>query len=156
MCSPRCSGVVADQGAMSEAVEVKGESGRGPLARWTSMPLYLRILVGLVLGIACGLALGPHAKVLDWAAQIILRVLGALAPALILLAVVRAIMTAEIRGRVAARLGGLLLLNTTVAILVGLAVANVLEPGAGTHLARPEALPSVTGNILGQLLDNIP
>jgi DAACS family dicarboxylate/amino acid:cation (Na+ or H+) symporter len=120
------------------------------------MPLYLRILVGLALGAGCGLVLGPNAAPLDWVAQIILRVLGALAPALILLAVLRAIMTAEIHGRIAARIGALLLLNTIVAILVGLAVANVLEPGAGASLARPEAVPAMGGNIARQLLDNIP
>jgi Na+/H+-dicarboxylate symporter len=120
------------------------------------MPLYLRILVGLALGVPCGLLLGPNAAALDWIAQIILRLLGALAPALILLAVLRAIMTAEIHGRIAARIGGLLLLNTFVAILVGLAVANLMEPGAGSQLARPEAAPAIGGNIAGQLLDNVP
>src|SRR6267154_1537968 len=126
---------------MSDAIEREPEVRRSPLARWTALPLYLRILVGLVLGMACGLALGPNAKGLDWAAQIILRVLGALAPVLILVAVVRAIMTAEVRGRIALNMAGLLVLNTTVAILVGLGVANVLEPGAGTHLNRPDTLP---------------
>src|SRR5438445_6065740 len=121
---------------MSDAIEVRGESRGGPFARWTAMPLYLRILVGLLLGMACGLALGPNAKMLDWTAQIILRVLGALAPALILVAVVRAIMTAEVKRRIALTMGRLLILNTTVAILVGLGVANVLKPGVGTHLGR--------------------
>jgi DAACS family dicarboxylate/amino acid:cation (Na+ or H+) symporter len=113
-------------------------------------------LVGLVLGVVCGLAVGPSAKPLDWAAQIILRVLGALAPALILVAVVHAIMKAEIHGRLALRMGGLLLLNTTVAILVGLAVANVLRPGAGTQLGRPAEVAPVATNIVGQLIDNVP
>src|SRR5258706_7624610 len=110
---------------MSDAIEVQSESRRGPFAWWTAMPLYLRILVGLVLGMACGLAMGPNAKVLDWAAQIILRVLGALAPALILMALVRAIMTAENPGRVALRLGALPILNTNVALPLGLRVRNL-------------------------------
>ena len=129
---------------------------RNPLAWWAGTPLALRIVVGLVLGVVCGLLLGPRAQALDWAARIILRVLGALAPALILLAVLRAIMTAEIHGRIAARMGALLLLNTTVAILVGLGVANVLQPGAGAELARPESTPAIGGNLAEQLLGNIP
>src|SRR4051812_4585878 len=128
----------------------------GRVAWWTSIPLYVRILVGLVLGVLCGLVLGPSAKPLDWAAQIILRVLGALAPALILVAVVHAIMKAEIHGRLALRMAGLLLLNTTVAILVGLGVANALEPGAGTQLARPTNVAPIASNIVGQLIDNVP
>ena len=63
-------------------------------------------------------------------ARLIIRLLGALAPPLILLAVIQALMHARIRGRQAARLGFLLLLNTTVAIVIGLAVANTCGPAA--------------------------
>ncbi|HWO10580.1 MAG TPA: dicarboxylate/amino acid:cation symporter, partial [Polyangiaceae bacterium] len=86
----------------------------------------------------------------------ILRLLGALAPVLILVAVVRAIMSADIHGRLALRMVGLLLLNTMVAICVGLLVANVLRPGVGAHLAHPQNVVKVQGNVLAQLLDNIP
>jgi DAACS family dicarboxylate/amino acid:cation (Na+ or H+) symporter len=120
------------------------------------MPLYVRILIGLVLGVATGLWLGPEAKPLDWPARVVLRVLGALAPPLILLAVVRAIMTAEIHGRMALRMVGLLLLNTVVAILVGLGVANVIRPGHGANLAHPENISALKTDVVSQLLDNIP
>jgi Na+/H+-dicarboxylate symporter len=130
--------------------------GGGVLAWWTRIPLYLRILIGLVLGVVTGLALGPDAKPFDWPARIVLRILGALAPALIFVAVVRAILTAEIRGRIALRMVGLLVLNTLVAILVGLTVANVMKPGAGTKLAHPEGAPAIKGDIVSQLLDNVP
>jgi DAACS family dicarboxylate/amino acid:cation (Na+ or H+) symporter len=136
--------------------EVHARKAAGPLARWTALPLYLRILVGLLLGVVVGLLLGPSASPLDWPARLILRVLGALAPVLILFAVVHAIMTAEIHGRLALRMLGLLLLNTLVAIGIGLTVANLLRPGAGVQLPRPSAPPQVQGNVLTQLLDNIP
>jgi len=134
----------------------EGEPRRGPFRFWTRLPLYARILVGLVLGVVAGLALGPEAKPFDWPARIVLRVLGALAPALILVAIVRAIMTAEVHGRAALRMAGLLALNTVTAILVGLGVAGVLRPGAGAHLERPKAAPSIHGDVLTQLLDNVP
>jgi Na+/H+-dicarboxylate symporter len=120
------------------------------------MPLYLRILVGLVLGVAVGLALGPSAKPFDWPARIVLRVLGALAPFLILVAVVRAIMTADVQGKMAFRMAGLLVLNTLTAIVVGLGVASIVRPGMGTRLERPLAPPKVHGDVFSQLLDNIP
>src|SRR5689334_5172375 len=123
---------------------------------WTSLPLYARILVGLGLGLAAGLAFGPSAKPLELPAQLILRVLGALAPPLILIAIVHAILTAEIDGRVALRLGRLLLLNTLTAIVVGLLVANVLRPGRHAHLPPPPARPSVKIDLVTQLLDNVP
>ena len=90
------------------------------------------------------------------AGWIILRLLGALAPPLILVAVVHAILTAEIRGRIAVRMMGLLITNTLVAIVVGLTVANVMKPGAGTRLAHPEGALSLKGDIVSQLLDNVP
>jgi Na+/H+-dicarboxylate symporter len=123
---------------------------------WTGLPLYVRILIGMALGVVAGLAFGPATRPLDWIAQMVLRVLGALAPALILVAVVQAIMTAEIRGRLALRIAGLLLVNTTIAIAVGLAVANVLQPGKGANLPRPAQAPPIRGNLVTQLLDNVP
>lgn len=123
---------------------------------WTGLPLYVRILIGMALGVVAGLVFGPATRPLDWIAQMVLRVLGALAPALILVAVVQAIMTADIRGRLALRMAGLLLLNTTIAIVVGLVVANLLRPGSGANLPRPAHAPPVGGNLVAQLLDNVP
>src|SRR3954469_18988967 len=117
----------------------------GPLAAWSALPLYLRILVGLVLGMVAGVLLGPRAHVLDLPARLILRLLGALAPPLILVAVVHALLTAEIRGRVAWRMGFLLLVNTVMAILVGLLVANVVAPGRHAHLPAPHAAQTAHG-----------
>jgi DAACS family dicarboxylate/amino acid:cation (Na+ or H+) symporter len=136
----------------------KERAGRsGWLGAWSRTPLYLQILVGLVLGLIVGIVLGPAAKSLDLPARLILRVLGALAPAIVLLAVMHALMTADVRGRAASRLAGLLLLNTTVAILVGLTVANVLEPGHGAKLPPPANPPSLPkGDVFAQLIDNVP
>ncbi len=122
----------------------------------TRMPLYARILLGMAVGVVVGLVAGPATKPLDTIATLVLRVLGALAPALIAVAVVQAIITAEIRGRVALRIGWLLLSNTTVAILIGLGVANLLRPGAGTHLPHPERGRGVATDIFKQLMDNVP
>jgi Na+/H+-dicarboxylate symporter len=141
---------------MSDELASPAASPRGPLGFWTSLPLYTRILLGLLAGVAVGLLFGPNARALDLPARLILRVLGALAPVLILFAVVRAILTAEVHGRLALRMSGLLLLNTLTAIFVGLAVANLLEPGRFANLAPPAALGGVKGDVVSQLLDNIP
>ncbi len=141
---------------MSTSTEPTRTAAKSWWSRWDGIPLYLRILVGLVLGVAAGLVFGPAAQPLDWPAKLILRLLGALAPVLILVAVVRAIMTADIHGRLAFRMMGLLLLNTLTAIIVGLVVANVLRPGEGANIAHPTAALSVKGDIVNQLLDNIP
>jgi len=128
----------------------------GWFGRWNALPLYVRILIGLTLGVVVGLVIGVRAQPLDWPAKLILRLLGALAPVLILVAVVRAIMTADIHGRLALRMVGLLLLNTLMAICVGLLVANILQPGVGANLTHPSQGINVKGDVVTQLLDNIP
>ncbi len=92
-------------------------------------PLYLRIFVFMLLGMVVGLMLGVRAELLGIISDVILRLLGALAPPLILIAVVHVLMTSDIPGKSAGRLASLLLLNTIVAILIGLTVANVFRPG---------------------------
>jgi len=120
------------------------------------MPLYLRIVIALGLGVLAGLlvpaALAPH---LDIPARMILRLLGAIAPPLILVAVSRALIGANVRGKLAGKMFFLLALNTMIAIFVGLMVANIVRPGDHASLPPGEA-PNVTGNPLLQLLDNIP
>ena len=104
------------------------------MARWNALPLYGRILLAMFAGIGCGLLLGQHAAILEIPSKVILQLLGALAPPLILVAVTHVLMTTDIKGKTALRLGSLLILNTTVAILIGLTVANVMKPGS--HSAR--------------------
>ena len=141
---------------MSHVPDGSRKRAPGLLGWWRATPLYVRILLGMALGVVVGVVVGPATKPLDWLAQIVLRVLGALAPMLILVAVVQAIMTAEIRGRLALRIAGLLLINTTVAILVGLGVANLLRPGSGAALQRPAHAPPLHSDLVGQLLENVP
>ena len=131
---------------------------RGPWARWTAVPLYLRILGALALGIAVGVALGEQAGALATPAKLILRLLSALAPPLILFAIVRALVTAELPPGTAPRLAGLLLLNTTVAIAIGLAVANLVQPGAWHEVGPtpPAATTTDKPGPLAQFVDNIP
>ena len=99
------------------------------------MPLYGRILGAVALGLVVGVMLGGHASSLEAPAKLVLRVLGALAPPLILLAIVQALMRAHLGGRQALRLVALLLTNTLVAIGIGLLVANVIRPGSWSKAA---------------------
>jgi len=131
----------------------------GLFKRFIALPLYWQILVAMAAGGLVGLALGDHAKIMEIPSQVILQLLGALAPPLILVAVTHVLMTSEIRGRMAVRLAGLLLLNTTVAICIGLTVANFIQPGKWTEIQRPEA--SVTSSdegidLAALIISNLP
>jgi Na+/H+-dicarboxylate symporter len=130
----------------------------GLIARWQSFPLYGRIVIALVLGVITGLLLGSNAASLAVPGKLVLRLLGALAPALILAAIVHTFMMTQLGGPLAARLPRLLLLNTVVAILVGLTVANVIQPGqgAGIALPPPHEESTRTANPLALFLENVP
>ena len=113
------------------------QSGKSSvLSAWNALPLFVRIVVAMFVGIVAGLGLGQHAIIFEIPSKMILQLLGALAPPLILIAVTHVLMTTNISGKEAANLAGLLLLNTTVAILIGLTVANLMKPGVGQQVAN--------------------
>jgi DAACS family dicarboxylate/amino acid:cation (Na+ or H+) symporter len=162
---PRAAGTL--RGDMSQATQEKA----GFFAWWNRTPLYQRILGALVLGVVVGWVLGlfkgtpemPNTPVvklledLDIFSKLVLRLLGALAPALILVAILQALIKAQFEPGTAPRLFRLLLLNTLVAIVIGLLVANILQPGRVDHLDAPTAAAGAPrGDVLAQLLDNVP
>ena len=130
----------------------------GLIARWQRIPLYVRIVIALILGVSAGLVFGPQSSALAVPGKLVLRLLGALAPALILAAIVHTFMTTKLGGPLAVRLPKLLLLNTFVAILVGLTVANVIQPGQGARLMPPTPQDETTKstNPLAMVLENVP
>ena len=89
-----------------------------------------------------------------------LRLLGALAPVLILLAIIKALMRAQFEKGTAGRLARLLILNTLAAIGIRLLVANVVKPGRWAQLdlatASTEGHGGGKASMLQQFLDNIP
>lgn len=133
-------------------------SRTGLIARWQNVPLYARIVIALMLGVMVGWMLGSEAAVLAAPGKLVLRLLGALAPPLILAAIVHTFMTTHLGGPLAMRLPRLLLLNTFVAILVGLTVANVIQPGHGAGLTPPAPHEEATkaANPLVTFLENVP
>jgi Na+/H+-dicarboxylate symporter len=133
----------------------------GLIARWHRSPLYLRIIGAMVLGAILGLIAGESASPLAIPSKLVLRLLGALAPGLILFAIVQALITAKFEKGTAGGLMRLLVLNTLVAILIGLAVANVLQPGRWSSGMRPPATHETAAksgkpDVLQQFLDNVP
>lgn len=105
-----------------------------------------------------------HLHPLEWAgwlaipARLVLQLLTALAAPLVLIAVVQALMEAQIPAGNGRRLIGLLLLNTTVAIFIGLLVANLVQPGKHATLEVPgEAVATeLKTDPFQQLLENVP
>ncbi len=133
-----------------------------------TIPLYMQILLALLLAVGLGIVLGAGqpspqqaalAKALVLPCNLVLKALRTLATPLIFLAVLHAFLTAEIPGTAGRRLVWLLVTNTMAAILIGLLVANVLQPGHwGTVSAPPTGTPLTTQAFdpWGLLEDSIP
>ncbi len=130
----------------------------GLIAWWQNIPLYGRIVIALIFGVVTGVLLGDHAASFAVPGKLVLRLLGALAPAVILAAIVHTFMTTQFGGPLAGRLSRLLLLNTLVAITVGLTVANIVQPGQGVGLTPPSLREetTTTSNPLALFLENVP
>ncbi len=145
-----------DNHASKEATTTTPKTGL--IARWQGVPLYARIVMALVLGVMVGVLLGSNAALLAVPGKLVLRLLGALAPALILAAIVHTFMTTQLGGPLAVRLPRVLLLNTLVAITVGLTVANVIQPGQGAGLTPPQQHDETTKTVnpLALFLENVP
>ena len=106
-----------------------------PESRPGGIPLYIWVLVAIALAVPTGLFLGKDASHFKLLADLIIRALNAVAAPLVVFAILSAILGNDVRGRQGARMMGFYLLNTLVAMLIALVLANVVQPGAGASLA---------------------
>jgi DAACS family dicarboxylate/amino acid:cation (Na+ or H+) symporter len=105
------------------------------------LPLYARVLIGVVLGAAVGMALrdeytfaGIDTTDLGQLGMLVIRVLKMLAVPLVLFAVIDAIIKSDdITGRSGAWLVAICLINVTVAFTIGLTLMNLFEPGLAMY-----------------------
>ena len=133
----------------------------GPLwRRYRAVPLIYRIFVAFVLGSAAGLAFGERMTVVEPLGDLFLRLLNMLVIPIIvftLLTGIRQLSPARL-GRIGGATVGLYAVTTTVAGVIGLAVANVLQPGRGVEFvageAESQAPPSLTEVVLGIVPNN--
>ena len=93
-------------------------------------------IVAVLVAIPVGLVWGEGATRLEFMPKLILRALTALAAPLVVLAILSAIVTNEIRGRQGALMMVFYLINTLVAMLIGLTLTNLIRPGPGRLAQR--------------------
>jgi Na+/H+-dicarboxylate symporter len=104
--------------------------------RLPHLPLYTRVLIGVVAGAAVGIgfgtgeiALGIETGDLGTIGLLVVRALKMLAVPLVFFAIVDAIARTEVSGRQGGRLILICLVNVSVAFAIGLTLMNVLRPG---------------------------
>ena len=112
----------------------------------------------MAIAIPVGLFWGEGATNLELLPKLILRALTALAAPLVVLAILSAIVTNEVKGRLGALMMLFYLINTLVAMLIGLSLSNLLQPGNGASLVEPgTAAPTLAKKTATELLmDLIP
>jgi Na+/H+-dicarboxylate symporter len=127
---------------------------------YRSVPLIYRIAVAFVLGSAAGLAFGERMAVVRPFGDLFLRLLNMLVIPIIvftLLTGIRQLSPARL-GRIGGATVGLYAVTTTIAGIIGLLVANLLQPGRGVEFvageADSQAPPSLTEVILGIVPSN--
>lgn len=113
------------------------------------MKLYHKILMGLIFGILAGLLLGDKAAYLKPIGDIFIRCLRLIVVPLIFSTLVTGVVsTGDVRnlGKLGFRTVAYFMGTTTVAVVIGLIVANFVQPGTGLSLGeiatiqRPETM----------------
>jgi DAACS family dicarboxylate/amino acid:cation (Na+ or H+) symporter len=94
-----------------------------------------RILLAMLLGGAVGVVLGPRAEPLNALGKVIIDLIRALAGPLVLFAILDAFLRTEVRIRSGGLMVAISLCNATLALLIGLTLSNLLQPG---HLMREQ------------------
>jgi len=134
----------------------------GVFGRWNAIPLWQKILAGLVLGLIVGLVFGPAAaKVKPIGTAFISGIKMLIVPLVFvsLVSGVTAMRDPAKMGRVGLKTIGLYLCTTAVAITIGLLLGSVLAPGAGVGMeaakaVAPKAAPSLIDTLLGIIPTN--
>ncbi|WP_421901410.1 dicarboxylate/amino acid:cation symporter [Maridesulfovibrio sp.] len=107
------------------------------------MKLYHKILLGLILGIIAGLVLGDKAAYLKPIGDIFIRCLRVIVVPLILSTLITGVVsTGDVRnlGKLGFRTVAYFMGTTTVAVVIGLIVANFVQPGTGLSLGEIAAI----------------
>jgi len=128
------------------------------------VPLIWKIAIGFVLGILAGAVLKDKAQVLAPIGKIFITLLKMLIVPLVFSSLV--VGTASLGdprklGRIGAKTIALYLVTTAIAIVIGLVLGNVLQPGSGMALSvdtsgfKAPVPPSIIDVLLGIFPDNI-
>lgn len=150
--------------ASEKAPQLQGTySKEAVLLSGKRVPLIWQIGIGFILGIVAGLIGGDKVKIVEPIGQIFLTLLKMLIVPLVFSSlVVGAASIGDPRdlGRIGIKTIGLYLVTTAVAIVIGLALGNIMQPGVGLTLSEgatafkaPEA-PDIKSVILGLFPSN--
>jgi Na+/H+-dicarboxylate symporter len=120
--------------------------GRSATAGWFAIPLWQRILGALVAGVAVGLAWGPGAAHIQWIGDLFVRLIRMLVVPLVFATIasgVASLADPKRLGGIGIKTLAMYLSTAAVAVIVGLIVAGIVQPGIGADFA--DAAPRAVG-----------
>jgi Na+/H+-dicarboxylate symporter len=112
------------------------------LKTWFEIKLWKRIFAALLAGIIVGLIWGDGAESIRWIGDVFVRLIRMLVVPLIFTTLVAGVVSMgdpKRLGSIGARAFVLYLLTTSAAIVVGLVMGSILQPGVGVDLSGAEA-----------------
>ena len=112
------------------------------LKKWFAIKLWKRIFGALVAGVVVGLIWGEGAESIRWIGDVFVRLIRMLVVPLIFTTLVAGVVSMgdpKRLGSIGAHAFILYLLTTAAAIVIGLFMGTVLQPGAGVDLSNAEA-----------------
>ncbi len=128
-----------------------------PESRPGGLPLYVWVLIAVAVAAPLGMVWGEGAQALQIIPDLVMRALTALAAPLVVLAILYAIVANDIRGRQGGVMMLLYLVNTLVAMVIGLVLSNLIRPGVGAALGDVAASqPPVKKTVAELLTEMIP
>jgi Na+/H+-dicarboxylate symporter len=93
------------------------------------LPLSVQILVGMALGLVVGPFVGGAGAPLGEVGKVVIATIKGVATPLLFLSIVHAVVKTDVSGRGGVRLFGFAFVNASLALGLGLLLANVLRPG---------------------------
>jgi Na+/H+-dicarboxylate symporter len=130
------------------------------LRGWFAIPLWMRVVAGLVLGLLVGLAWPAAAPQVAFLGDVFVRLIKMLVAPIVFVTItagVTALGDPKRLGSLGVRTIALFLFTTVVAVSIGMAVASLLHPGVGANVggAVPKAL-GASKSVGEQLIGIVP
>ncbi|WP_058365446.1 dicarboxylate/amino acid:cation symporter [Haloparvum sedimenti] len=127
-------------------------------SRYRSIPLVYRIGTAFVLGSLVGLAVGQPATQLQPLGDIFVQLLSMLIIPIIVFTLLMGArrLTPSKLGKIGGQVVGLYAITSALAVVVGLAVSNLINPGAGLELTEAEAGSAEAPDIVEVIMGIVP
>lgn len=121
-------------------------------------PFMLKITVGFVLGVLVGFIFGPSAQVLSPFGDLLLRLLNMIIVPLILFTLIAAVNNTNSKklGKIGGKIFVYYILTTAVAIVIGLLLAMLVNPGLGLALPQENVEVPEAPTFIQVLLEIVP